>query len=202
MSSFETAHTVEGYRSDCEDCVAVFNDGERTVIVVADGAGGSGGGRLAAEIVVREARSHYASIDRADQWPAELRRIDQQIAMGETTAVVVDLTPDGISGASVGDTQAWLIHEGIITVLTKDQNRKPLLGSGDASPVHFAGPPLAGILLVATDGFCNYVKQPALMSMIPHTEFYSLPRKCIEMVRLPSGELWDDVGIVVCRVRP
>ena len=57
MARFETAHLTESYRKnrvDCEDRVAVIHFDERTIIVVADGAGGVGYGAAAAETVIRE----------------------------------------------------------------------------------------------------------------------------------------------------
>jgi hypothetical protein len=56
------------------------------------------------------------------------------------------------------------------------------------------------VLIVATDGFCNYVKRDRLPALAAQSEFIEIPRKCVEMVRLPSGDFWDDIGIVCCRV--
>jgi len=132
----------------------------------------------------------------------ELKQIDCRISAGESTAVIVDLCPGGICGSSVGDSQAWIIHDGKIIDLTIKQKRKPLLGSRNACPIGFSNPPLNGVLIVASDGFCNYVKRPKLPPMVAQTDFFAIPRTCVEMVRLPSGDLWDDIGIVACRVRP
>ena len=202
MSAFETASITEGYQGACQDCVAVFDEGQRLVIAVADGAGGSGYGAEAAATVVSELRSAAAHADSADRWSAALRQIDFRIPAGESTAVVVDVRPDGLCGASVGDSQAWIVRLGELTNLTAGQRRKPLLGSGEAQPVGFEHGPLDGILLVATDGLCNYVKRPELVKTLPQLPFAVIPRRLLEMVRLPSGELWDDVGVVVCRRRP
>lgn len=202
MSRYETAHITESYREGCEDRVAVITDGDRTIIVAADGAGGVGNGDLAAETVIREIQSAYTRIQTGEQWDAELGQIDGRIGVGESTAVIVDLRPGGICGSSVGDSQAWIIHDGDITNLTADQQRKPLLGSRRAHPVNFSNGALNGLLIVATDGFCDYVKRPRLAPMITRTDFFTIPRSCVELVRLPSGDLWDDIGIVACRVRP
>ena len=56
---------------------------------------------------------------------------------GESTVVVVDVRADSICGASVGDSQAWIVNGADITDLTARQHRKPLLGSGEAEPVGF-----------------------------------------------------------------
>ena len=113
--------------------------------------------------------------------------------------MIVDIRPYGIAGASVGDSQAWIIFGDQITNLTINQNRKPLVGSGKALPVGFTHTPLKGLMLAATDGFFNYAKRDDITRLANQTEFYKVPRKCIELVRLPSGDMWDDVGIVACR---
>jgi len=92
--------------------------------------------------------------------------------------------------------------DGELHNLTAHQQRKPLLGSGKAQPVAFHDGPLRGILVIATDGFCNYVKRPELIRTVVTSEFFSLPRKLLDLARPKSGELWDDVAIVVCRNQP
>ena len=62
MARFETAHLTESYRNHCEDRVVVIASDERTIIVVADGAGGIGNGELAAETMIREIKNDYRGI--------------------------------------------------------------------------------------------------------------------------------------------
>lgn len=114
----------------------------------------------------------------------------------------MDVRTIGIAGASVGDSRAVIVNDGTISELTANQKRKPLIGSGMAEPIGFICPPLDGLLLLGTDGFFNYAKPNAILASIAKSDFQTLPRKCIEMVRLPSGEYWDDVGIVAVRNRP
>ncbi len=200
MARFETAHLTESYRKHCEDRVAVIHHDERTIIVVADGAGGVGNGDLAAETVIRDVGNDYLDATTAENWEMELRQIDCHIGAGESTAVIVDLRPDSLVGASVGDSRAWIVRNGELVDLTINQIRKPLLGSGEARPTGFSSGPLNnGTLIVATDGFCDYVKRDRLTSMVAQADFVEIPRKCAELVRLPSGDLWDDIGIVACR---
>src|SRR5262249_48053841 len=123
------------------------------------------------------------------------------IGAGQSTCVVVARSPRGLVGASVGDSRAWLLEQDDFHDLTKDQVRKPLLGAGEARPVGFSHPSSHGLLLVCTDGFCNYVRRERLLREILRIDFAVLARKLVEMVRLPSGELWDDIGIVACRPR-
>jgi len=201
MTSFETAHVVEAYRERCEDRIEVIADGDRTLIVVADGAGGTGDGHIAAETVIRETRANYAAIDNSTAWSQFLSQLDLRIHGGETTAVIVDLHPDRILGASVGDSCAWVIDGPDITDLTRTQTRKPLLGSQAAKPAPFWHGRLSGVLLVGSDGFFDYAKREQITPLIGRTDFFALPRACLDMVRLPSGDLWDDTAIVACRIR-
>jgi PPM family protein phosphatase len=198
---FETASITESYQDRCEDRVAVFSEPARTVIVVADGAGGSGVGAQAAAIVVEEVRRALPSLDSPTQWCNLLRQVDHGIGSGESTAVVVDLRRDSVLGASVGDSQAWVVEGAQIKILTSGQRRKPLLGSGEAEPVGFESEKLGGLLIAATDGFCNYVKREEMVKVIPYEDLVVLPKRLVDMVRLHSGALNDDVGIVVCRAK-
>lgn len=202
MNPFETVRATQAYREICEDRVAVFEDQDRTVVVVADGAGGTGSGDAAALTVIREVESAYSNMHSANEWAAWMRQVDCRIGEGGSTAVVVDVRTIGIAGASVGDSRAMLIKDGTLIDLTSQQNRKPLLGSGLAEPLGFVSPPLDGLLLVGTDGFFNYAKPDMILSVIANSEFQTIPRRCIDLVRLPSGDYWDDVSIVAIRPRP
>jgi len=89
----------------------------------------------------------------------------------------------------------------LVPLFLPPQVRKPLLGTGEARPIGFSHPPSPGLLLVVTDGFSNYVKRERLLRELLWIDFAVLPRKLVEMVRLPSGDLWDDIGIVACKPR-
>ena len=146
---------------------------------------------------------HSPDTDSSAGWCNVLRQTDFRIGVGESTAVVLDLRTDAVCGASVGDSQAWLISGEDITDLTLHQRRKPLLGSGEADPVGFSCGRLNELLIVATDGFCNYVKRDdGGQSGFRTSCFADLPRRLVNLVRLRSGALIDDVGIVVCRQAP
>jgi len=70
-----------------------------------------------------------------------MREMDKEIEAdafaGETTAVVAMVSPQEIVGASVGDSEAWVIGSQGYQRLTQGQMRKPVLGSGAAMPVAF-----------------------------------------------------------------
>ncbi|MEO8270301.1 MAG: hypothetical protein ABI557_11320 [Aureliella sp.] len=112
--------------------------------------------RIASDTVIRESRANYVLIDSSTGWSQFLLQLDFRVTTGETTAVIVDLYPDRILGASVGDSCAWIVDGPEITDLTRTQIRKPLLGSHAAKPAPFWHGPLDGLLLVGSDGFFDY----------------------------------------------
>lgn len=199
---FEAIHFTQACRTHGEDRVGVVELSDRVVLSVADGAGGTGSGGRAAEMVIQGVKSRVADCTTGNQWAETLRQLDPQIAPGESTAVVVDASIDWICGASVGDSGAWLVNGGDIIDLTTHQVRKPLLGSGNAQPAGFCQHQWQGLLLLATDGLLNYAKPGIITQLLAQTDFYSLPRVLVESVKLPTDELWDDVGIVICRRKP
>jgi serine/threonine protein phosphatase PrpC len=201
MHGFETTSVTVAYQRRCEDRVQVIEFDEGVVIAVADGAGGTGAGGQAAETVIREIAASASLEHDAASWCDVLRQTDYRVGAGESTGVVVACSAREIVGASVGDSKAWLLENDDLNDLTRSQVRKPLLGSGEAQPVGFEHPSAQGLLLVCTDGFCNYVRRERLLKEILWIDFAVLARKLVEMVRLPSGGLWDDVGIVACRPR-
>jgi PPM family protein phosphatase len=201
MHGFETTSITVAYQQHCEDRVKILDFDDGIVIVVADGAGGTGAGSQAADTVLREVTALASLQHDATAWCDVLRQIDHRIGDGESTGVVVACSPQGMVGASVGDSKAWLLENDDLSDLTRGQVRKPLLGSGEAQPVGFSHPPTQGLLLVCTDGFCNYVRRDRLLREILWIDFAVLARQLVEMVRLPSGALWDDIGIVACRPR-
>jgi len=202
MSPYETTSvTVAGERA-CQDRLAVLEFPDRVVVAVADGAGGSGGGDEAAETVIREVSAAASESHDAESWAKILGQIDCRIGSGESTCVAAEVSDDGIQGASVGDSSAWLVHDGELFDLTRDQIRKPLLGSAAAHPVGFSSTFSRGVLILSTDGFSKYVKRELFLKEVNWLDFSVLARKLVEMVRLPSGQLWDDVSIVACRRRP
>ncbi len=202
MHPFETNSIVESNQSRCEDRLAIIDGEDSVLIVVADGAGGTGSGDLAAETVVREVTTSAHLLQTPQACCDSLRQIDMSIGAGESTAVLIRVFEDRLVGASVGDSVAWMVDGGQLLDLTRKQIRKPLLGSGEAQPIGFAHSGLRGTLIVASDGFANYVKRTELLQRLPYWDMIEIPRKLVGMVRLPSGDLWDDVAVVVCRHRP
>jgi PPM family protein phosphatase len=187
-----------------EDRLLIERHSIGCVIAVADGAGGLSGGALAAEYTIERIRTSIPTIERAsaDALADLLVRIDGELMRnknaGETTAVVVLMDDTAAVGASVGDSEAWLIDETTITRLTNGQVRKPLLGSGHAIPVGFGPIPLAGRLVVGSDGLFKYCTKQQIVAACARSTLAGMATALLQAVQLPSGQLQDDVALIVC----
>jgi len=192
MSSFE--HVIEIHGTD--DRAAVFTRDAGLVVALADGAGGSSGGAVAAQAFIDAVRD----ADDTD-WTALMLRVDDaMVTTGETTAVVLALDGDAVVGASVGDSGAWWIDDHGIIDLTEKQIRKPLIGTGGSSPFAFRLRGLErGTLLVASDGLWKYAKADAIARVARTADIGAAAAGLVDLVRLPTGALQDDVAIVLCR---
>jgi serine/threonine protein phosphatase PrpC len=185
-----------------EDRAAVVHVPAGLVVVVADGAGGTGSGAAAADaLCARVVAAAQSGARGADAWAACLREADRQArtsgVLGDTTAVVLEVTESGVCGASVGDSEAWIVHSAEVVELTAGQRRKPLIGSGQASPVSFGPTAWSGRLLVATDGLIKYASARHLAAAASLDGLEDAARALVERVRLPSGALPDDVALVL-----
>ncbi len=196
-SSLVTLVRVTPARGAGEDRVAVMTNDAGAVIALADGAGGTGGGARAAEAIVAALTTAPAPTS----WRDALGALDAalpRLGPGLATAVVVELRAAGLRGASVGDSGAWLVGDGIVD-LTAGQRLKPLLGAG-ATPIAFTAPPLADrTLLVASDGLWKYARPVDIAAAARLLDLADAAAALLALVRLPSGGLPDDVAIVLVR---
>jgi serine/threonine protein phosphatase PrpC len=118
---------------------------------------------------------------------------------GLTTAVVAVVVNGVIEGASVGDSEAWLVNDDDYAVLTEHQNRKPLIGSRSSRPVAFGPVPMAGTLILGSDGLFKYTNVDRLLSIARSPTVDSIPRLLLDAVKLPSGRIQDDFSVIACR---
>lgn len=206
IALFQCAHAVERGSDALEDRVGVVERDASVVVTVANGAGGSGGGAEAAEAVIAAARRAVASqadTHCAATWCAVLHEVDQNLSVrgvGETTAVVVSMNILGVAGASVSDSGAWLIGPDSYRDLTENQHRKPLVGSGVASPVPFEVNHTCSLLLAATDGLLKCASDGVLLERARQPDLDRAVAHVVDAVRLKSGNLQDDVGVVLARL--
>jgi hypothetical protein len=199
-----TVDTIEEASSSDQDRVALRVHDDHLVIVLADGAGGITGGAEAAERVVTALSG--AALTGADDAVRAVGGIDLVLAQrtgGEATAVLARVGWRGPSsfvvvGASVGDSTAWARVDGRWCDLTELQNRRPFVGSGRARPARFLPTGAADALLVASDGLATYAAWSDVLALLDEGPG-EWPWRLVDLARLPSGGLSDDVSAVVVR---
>ena len=177
----------------------------RSCLPLGDGAGGTANGSAAAEALVALVADRAEALAAGNEMAfvgllEEADATSVAASGGQTTAVVGVAMPGRIVGASVGDSGAILFRQTPVD-LTSRQARKPLLGSGNAEPRGFAAEWNGEPLLVATDGLFHFASPRAIAAEV------GTPRDCdstalrlIELTRLRSGALPDDVAIVFVRM--
>ncbi|MGP8202215.1 MAG: PP2C family serine/threonine-protein phosphatase [Limisphaerales bacterium] len=185
-----------------QDRGLIIHDGPRTLLCVADGAGGRSGGAAAADMAVELVRQNVSLMGDADLCAEVLCKMDSAIAAdqvaGETTCAVAIVTPEEIFGASVGDSGVWVIPQNQTYVdLTRAQQRKPFIGSGGAWPVPFQLPRNVGLLLVATDGLLKSISVEWIIAACREHAPDVAAQMLIGLVQYPSGSLPDDVTIIL-----
>jgi PPM family protein phosphatase len=190
-----------------EDRLCVIEVGSGLIAAVADGAGGIGGGDTAADSGVSLATkppSDRGSLLNTSYWATRLVEIDAVLAgdrRGGQAAMVVASVCEGVCvGAAVGDCVAWLIDSDGVRDLTADVPRKPLMGDGGAMPRAFGPVRLgSGTLLLATDGLWKYAPREKIAERAAAASLSGMCAELVELVRLRSGALPDDVAVVVVR---
>ncbi len=194
---------VASGRQSSEDRAEVYERGDNLVVVVADGAGGIGGGVRAADTVLDAVRSAVddpgLDLHDANVWKARLEEADAALASrasGEATATIVVVGPSGLTGVSVGDSEAWIIARASMDDLTRSQERQRL-GTGRAAPLRFKRPRVDGALLVATDGLFKYASAARIAATVRDGDVSRAGERLAALVQLPSGGYPDDLGIVV-----
>ena len=66
-------------------------------------------------------------------------------------------------------------------------------------PMGFTAPALDGTLLIASDGLFNYAPVESLRQVAQEADLEAAAHQLVELVRLPSGALWDDIAVILCR---
>jgi serine/threonine protein phosphatase PrpC len=191
---------IQGTRN--EDRLEVYCSGKRWTLALADGAGGTTGGTNAACGCTSMAASRGADglLDAAG-WCSYLSEIDQSLAAdqhaGESTLVVLQISDGFVEGASVGDSEAWMVSKQGVTDLTQGQKRKPLLGSGKAQPVPIPRQRLDGRLVMGSDGLFKYLDRARLCRLTSSPTLRQSIEALERALRLPSGAFHDDAAMIV-----
>jgi len=197
-----TSKFLERGNPEIQDRLEILQFGDRMVLVVADGSGGRSGAAQAAEFVIRSVRDVAEKLIEAGTCFRLLREVDEKIAKekdcGETTGVVVVLTPGEIFGASVGDSAAWFFTADRNEELTRV--RKPYLGTGVATPHQFSRKVSGGTVVVASDGLWKYTSLELIEQTVRAGNPEHLAADLAELVRLRSGAFQDDIAVATCRI--
>lgn len=187
-----------------EDRIATMVLSDRTVIMVADGCGGTAMG-VDAAIFACNALEKARTNAMPDVWSEWLMKLDRAMfesgSCGLAAVVVLEVRQDGtISGASVGDCEAWVFGAGAPVSLTDNQIRKPLIGGGDAMPVDFGAHLSKRTIVIGSDGLWKYANRQRIAEAAARRPLETAASALVNCVRLRSGALQDDVAIVVCEV--
>ena len=197
-----TSLFVERGNPELQDRAEIVRLGNKTIFVVADGAGGRSGAAQAAEFVVRSSCEIAANLIGPEDCFSLLYELDQKISgaadCGETTGVIVVLTSGELFGANVGDSAAWLFTPDDKEELTRV--RKPYLGTGVAAPHQFARKTNGGTLVVASDGLWKYTSLELIDRAVRTVDPEQLATELARLVRLRSGNFPDDIAITTCQI--
>ena len=183
-----------------EDSLILLEKDETIWFCVADGAGGTGNGALASQYISK-ALSELTAVSEfshPDDFESFLRKIDLELLAentgGESTAVIGIVNSGMVTGASVGDSEAWLFNIEYELGITDHQNIKPLLGSGGAIPIGFGPIPLDKYLLVASDGLFKYTELTKLRTKLNSA---TVAAEIAQLSALPNGTYQDDVSVIL-----
>ena len=190
---------------DNQDRGIVIHNAQTIVLCVADGAGGRSGGLEAAIMATDIVRQNASALNTPASCSELLQRMDDAVAKdriaGETTCALAVLTSDRIYGASVGDSGIWLISEEPNPIdLARGQQRKPFIGSGSARAIPFDHPVQRGFLLLATDGLLKYADPTRIRETCRQPPIEFAAQQLIELVRYRSGDLPDDVTVILTKL--
>ena len=198
-----TSIHVERGGAELQDRAEIFQSGDRTILAIADGAGGVGGSAAAAEALIYNVMESCSQLLTPGHCHRLLLQVDTVLAgggSGETTGIIAVITPEIIFGATVGDSGARIYHSNVETFLTAGGPLKPLLGSGEARVMEF-GTLLEGTLVVATDGLWKYASSVNISAKIETVTPENLAAELVNLPRLRSGSLPDDIAVVTCRIK-
>jgi serine/threonine protein phosphatase PrpC len=177
-----------------QDRADIFARGEAAVLVVADGAGGTGDGAAAAELVLERVREAVLDVEfdllTPARWTEFLRELGPAVTrVGESTVVIVVLVPGMLVWATAGDSEAWLIGPTTDARLTEIS---PRLGSGLEAPKAGARGGLSERLVVGTDGLFRHAPKDEILRLVRTETFWAVADALVTL----AGNA-DDVAVLV-----
>jgi serine/threonine protein phosphatase PrpC len=188
--------------SSGQDALSILNINETIYFCLADGAGGSSGGKEASKFITLASNLiKLEKLNTPEDFEMHLRQIDSELSdnylLGESTAIVGKIQYGVVTGASVGDSECWLFNKEFDYQLTNMSINKPLLGSSEAQPIGFGPFDLDGVLLIGTDGLFKYAPHEKIKlkagSSVSRAKDYSI------LAQLKSGAYSDDIAVIEVR---
>ena len=136
-------YKIRGGRDYQEDAFLIKSgregDGDRLLLLLADGMGGHVGGARASELAVATFAAHFeqaegaiggrlrAALEAANTAIAEAVAADPRLSGMGCTVVACLVTGDQAHWISVGDSWLWCLRNGALTRLNADHSMRPLL---------------------------------------------------------------------------
>ncbi|HJU82143.1 MAG TPA: PP2C family serine/threonine-protein phosphatase [Acidimicrobiia bacterium] len=199
------------------------------VLMVADGMGGAVAGEVASQLAVAEAQASDGlpseRLARANAQVFERSLAEPELAGMGTTLTLVELGPDGVAHlAHVGDSRAYLWHDGVLEQITDDHTvvaeqlaagrisegdianhpqRSMLtrvLGIGSAIDVDTLDLPLTpgDRLLICSDGLTNMIDDEMVASLLGAGAPEEVAWNLIEAANRAGGH--DNITVIVVLV--
>ncbi len=185
-----------------QDSLVILSKNETVLFCLADGAGGVSGGKEAAQFVSHV--SHLTELDSLhspEEFEAYLRNMDAHIysdpLLGETTAIIGKIHNGELIGASVGDSECWLLSDEFDYELTSMKVNKPLLGSSSSQPIGFGPIGFHGVILIGSDGLFKYAEREKIKELSLSSN--SVAANYVALAQLRSGVFPDDVAVIEIR---
>ena len=175
-----------------QDRLGIHRLDDALYVVLCDGAGGIPGGDRAADLAVSSILCS-APAEPAALWPTVDRMLVEDPWAGEATCVLARADGTTVSGASCGDSAAFVDGQ----PLTRGQHKKRL-GSGAVQPVHFRG--TGRRLLLCSDGLVGVAQSEAIGRAMMTPNLDEAARQLTRLGRGPSGQLFDDLTFVLVQL--
>lgn len=227
-------------RHQNQDRVNLYQGGsDRQLAVIADGIGGNLGGNVAAEMVTTELGRYFqtnppAAPAATKEWfrravagvnRSILDRAQKELAyqgMG-TTMVAALFFKNQVVIANIGDSRAYILHQGMLTQVTADHSLvNELVKIGDLTEQEAARSPQKNIitraigidtaaevdvnqftlgpqdqLLLCTDGLSKLVSAAAIAAVLKQP--LSLTEKCQQLIdRANAAGGSDNITVLIC----
>lgn len=211
---------------------------ELGLYLLADGMGGARGGerasRLAVESVVealarsanRDAAALHSAVEEANERVlSEAMRDPRLEGMGTTLVAVLETRPNDLAIASVGDSRAYLLHEGKLRSVTEDQTwvqevGRPLglneqslkthpmrhvltmaVGVGSSVRIRYYAVELdsGDLMMLSSDGLHGVIGDDQILKILSNGE--ALQQKCHALIAAANDNgSPDNITVVLIRV--